>query len=117
MADLQQKDEQKAQQLKDIEEMTANASEKLLKMSYEDIKEFLRKIREVSMPDYLPSPQEETTESQQSSTPPKKSTRVKSGTKKAGRTVGPETVQPKNAALRNRPAIPPGKPTGIPRKK
>ena len=50
VADLKEKDAAKAHQLKTIEEMTADASEKLLKKSFEDIQEFLRKIREVAMP-------------------------------------------------------------------
>ena len=119
VADLQEKDAAKARQLKTIEEMTADASEKLLKMSFEDIQECLRKIREVAMPGYLPHPEEETAEQQQATASSKKpATRAKSAAKKDRRTLGSDTVQSKNVSPRNRPpALSVAKPTSMGRKK
>lgn len=118
VADLQEKDGAKAHQLKTIEEMIADTSERLLKMSFEDIQERLRKIREVAMPGYLPLPEEETAEQQQANASSKKpAPRAKSAAKKDRRTLGSDTVQSKNAAVRNRPLVAAAKPTTTARKK
>lgn len=122
VADLHHKDDTKAQQLKAINEMAAEASENLLnKMTIADIKDCFRKIRQQSMPGYVPSPVEETVEQLQPFATPKKvvstPSRIKTATKRERRPSGPEACEQRNVTLRNRPAIPTTKPTSMPAKK
>ena len=121
MADLHQKYVAKAEQLKAIEQMTAEASENLLKMSFDDIKEYFRQTRQLSIPGYVPPPGEETEEQLLPMATPKKvistSSRIKTATKRERHFLGPETCQQKNVILRNRPAITHTKSTSMPRKK
>ena len=119
LAEQRLKDSAKAEQLKAIEQMTAEAAENQSKMSFDDMKEFLKKIRQLSMPGNLPlSVEESTAEQQLPAATPKKpvstSFQAKLVAKKERR---PETVQPKCSAQRTRPAIAPPKPVSMPRKR
>ena len=122
LAEQRLKDSAKAEQLKAIEQMTAEAAENQSKMSFDDMKEFLKRIRQLSMPGNLPlSVEESTAEQQLSAATPKKpvstSFQAKLVAKKERRPLAPETVQPKCPAQRTRPAIAPPKPVSMPRKR
>ena len=115
-----QKLDEKAEQLKAIEQKMDEVI-KTLTFYFDEIKEHARDIHQMSMPGYLPLSVEETAESLLSVVPPKKpgsaSSQIKAATKREHHTSGPETYEQRNVTLRNRPSIPPTKPTSIPRRK
>lgn len=96
----------KTEQLKGIEQMTAEVPENLSKMSFDDIKKLIKAIHRKSMPGYLPTSVEETAEQQVPAATPKKpistSFRVKTATKREHRPLGQESSQQKSIALRNK---------------
>ena len=112
LKETQQENDAKAEQLKGIQQKAAEASEKLLKMSFDEIKECLRDIIERSTPGYLPHPEPE------SVAPPKKlkpvSTPSQSKVTANRERRSSETCEQKNVTLR-KPSIPPTKSTSMPR--
>ena len=97
--------------------MTAGVARNLFKMNFDETKELFRDIHRMSMSPSV----EETAETLLSVVPPKKpgsaSSQIKAATKREHHTSGPETYEQRNVTLRNRPSIPPTKPTSMPRRK
>lgn len=118
LAEQRLKEGLKDDQLRQIEQKTVEAIEKLSKMGFDAIMEMLRNIHKISMPGYMASPEEETAEQLLSVPTPKKPvsspSQVKAGPKRERRTSGPDTGQQKNVTLRNRP---PTKPTSMQKRK
>ena len=121
LAEKCQKLDEKAEQLKAIEQKMDELAKNLSKIGFDEMKERVRDIHRMSMPGYLPPSVEETAEPLLSVVPPKKSvstsSRIKTATKRERRLSGPEVCEQRNVTLRNKPANPPTKPTSMPRKK
>ena len=117
IAELQQKDDAKTKKLEAIERMTAGIARKLFRMNFDETKKLFKDIHRMSLSPSV----EETAEPLPSVVPPKKpasaSSEIKAATKKERHTKGPETYEQRNVTLRNRPPIPPTKPTSMPRRK
>lgn len=64
LADLQKINDAKDEQLKIVNQAATEMLGQCSSMSCDEIKEHLRKIIDMLMPDYLPSPEEETTKQQ-----------------------------------------------------
>ena len=107
MEELRRKDEAKADQLKAISQMTVEVSENLSKMSFDEIKVVIRKIRQMSKPGYLPPPEEETADQllQLPAATPKKPTSLPvrpttTSLMRRNLSTRPQTAQQRNVSLR-----------------
>ena len=118
--ELRMQDEAKAEQLKAIQRKIARASEGASKMGFDAIKELLGELTEMTMPGFLPSPEEEATAEQRlPAVTPKRPTHVQvkksdAELKKVYHTSLPQPTQQRNVAPR-KTTNPTTKPTSMPK--
>ena len=122
--ELRQKNEDMAEQLKSITQMTIGLPENLSKMSFDEIKEAIKKIRQMSLSEYLPSSEEESAERHLPAATPKKPsvhipvrpTATSLMRMHHGHPTQPQTSQQRNVTLRKPPNTT-AKPASTPKKK